>query len=58
MTPACYVDTNGNIVMRILVPSIYYTTIRIDTMRVGNGRLFKLGDLKTKLSLAETVAFS
>ncbi|MCE6979664.1 hypothetical protein EI534_20245 [Pseudomonas frederiksbergensis] len=58
MTPAVYVDTNGNIVMRILVPSIYYTTVRIDTMRVGNGRLFNLGDLKTKLSLAETVVFS
>lgn len=58
MTPACYVDTAGNIVMRILVPNIYFTTIRIDTMRVGNGRLFNLGDLKTKLSLAETVVFS
>nr|WP_225248478.1 hypothetical protein [Pseudomonas tehranensis] len=58
MTPAVYVDTNGNIVMRILIPSIYYTTVRIDTMRVGNGRLFSLGDLKTKLSLADTVVFS
>jgi hypothetical protein len=44
--------------LRILVPNIYYTTIRIDTMRVGNGRLFAVGDLKTKLSLAETVVFS
>ena len=58
MAPAVYVDTNGNIVMRILVPNIYYTTVRIDTMRVGNGRLFNLGDLKSKLSLAETVIFS
>nr|WP_225927518.1 hypothetical protein [Pseudomonas ekonensis] len=58
MTPSVYVDTNGNIVMRILLPSIYYTTVRIDTMRVGNGRLFNLGDLKPKLSLAETVVFS
>lgn len=58
MTPAVYVDTNGNIVMRILVPNIYYTTLRIDTMRVGNGRLFNVGDLTTKLSLAETVVFS
>ncbi|MGE1173732.1 hypothetical protein [Pseudomonas sp. BW7P1] len=58
MTPAVYVDASGNIVMRILVPNIYYTTIRIDTMRVGNGRLFNLGDLKTKLSLAETVSFN
>lgn len=58
MTPAVYVDTNGNIVMRILVPNIYYTTLRIDTMRVGNGRLFNVGDLVTKLSLAETVVFA
>ncbi|MFO2462496.1 hypothetical protein OOJ96_01140 [Pseudomonas sp. 15FMM2] len=57
MTPGIYVDDNGNIVMRILVPSIYFTTLRIDTMRVGNGRLFALGDLKTKLSLTETVVF-
>lgn len=58
MAPAVYVDTNGNIVMRILIPNIYYTTIRIDTMRVGNGRLFNLGDITTKLSLSETVVFS
>lgn len=58
MTPAVYVDANGNIVMRILVPNIYYTTVRIDTMRVGNGRLFNLGDLKTKVSLADTVVFN
>nr|WP_269802884.1 hypothetical protein [Pseudomonas uvaldensis] len=58
MTPAVYVDTSGNIVMRILIPNIYYTTVRIDTMRVGNGRLFNLGDLKTKLSLSDTVVFS
>jgi hypothetical protein len=58
MTPSIYVDTNGNIVMRILIPNIYYTTVRIDTMRVGNGRLFNLGDLVTRLSLAETVIFS
>lgn len=58
MAPAVYVDANGNVVMRILMPNIYYTTIRIDTMRVGNGRLFNVGDLTTKLSLAETVVFN
>lgn len=58
MNPAAYVDANGNIVLRILVPNLYYTTIRIDTMRVGNGRLFNLGDLTTKCSLAQTVVFS
>ncbi|MDA3279894.1 hypothetical protein [Pseudomonas aeruginosa] len=58
MAPSIYVDTNGNIVMRILVPNIYYTTIRIDTMRVGNGRLFNVGDITSKLSLSETVVFA
>ncbi|WP_339532115.1 hypothetical protein [Pseudomonas mucidolens] len=58
MAPAIYVDPNGNVVLRVLVPNIYYTTIRIDTMRVGNGRLFALGDLTPKLSLSETVVFS
>lgn len=57
MTPSVYVDTNGNVVMRILLPNSYYTTCRIDTMRVGNGRLFALGDITTKISLAETVVF-
>ncbi|HGY3000268.1 TPA: hypothetical protein ACNVWI_006293 [Pseudomonas aeruginosa] len=56
-TPAVYKDTAGNVVMRILVPNIYYTTLRIDTMRVGNGRLFNVGEISTKLSLAETVEF-
>lgn len=58
MTPGVYVDTNGNIVMRILIPNVYYTTIRIDTMRVGNGRLFNLGDITTKVSLADKVVFT
>ncbi|HCL4232932.1 TPA: hypothetical protein N2C58_005160 [Pseudomonas aeruginosa] len=56
-SPAVYKDTAGNVVMRILVPNIYYTTLRIDTMRVGNGRLFNVGAITTKLSLAETVEF-
>ncbi|WP_321150232.1 hypothetical protein [Aeromonas jandaei] len=58
MTPDVYKDSNGNVVLRLLIPNIYYTTVRVDTMRVGNGRLFNLGDLKTKLSLSQTVVFS
>lgn len=56
-TPAVYTDSSGNVVMRIFVPYIYYTTLRVDTMRVGNGRLYNVGDIETKLSLAETVEF-
>lgn len=58
MAPALYVDTNGNIVMRILVPNVYYTTIRVDTMRVGNGRLFNVSDITTQMSLSEKVVFN
>lgn len=57
LTPAVYKAANGDIVLRILLPSAYYATIRIDTMRVGNGRLFNVGDLVAKLSLADTVVF-
>lgn len=56
-SPDSYVDANGNIVLRLKIPFIYYTTLRIDTMRVGNGRLFNVGDLVAKLSLAQTVNF-
>lgn len=58
MTPAVYADANGNVVMRILIPNIYYTTVRVDTMRVGNGRLFNVGELKSKLSRTENVVFN
>jgi hypothetical protein len=57
MHPDSYHDQNGNVVLRILLPSAYYTTLCIDTMRVGDGRLFKRGDLKAALSLMEKVVF-
>jgi hypothetical protein len=57
LTPEVYVDTAGNVILRILMPDDYYTTVRVDTMRVGNGRLFKLDDLDVQLSLSATVEF-
>ncbi|KJG55161.1 hypothetical protein UA38_21085 [Photobacterium kishitanii] len=56
-TPASYADSNGNVILRIKCPALYFTTCRVDTMRVGNGRLFNLNDLKAKFSLSETVVF-
>ncbi|WP_279147020.1 hypothetical protein [Photobacterium carnosum] len=56
-TPTSYVDSNGNVILRIKFPSVYYSTCRVDTMRVGNGRLFNVNDLKAKFSLSETVVF-
>lgn len=57
-SPAVYVDTNGNVLLRILLPSSYYATMRMDTMRVGNGRLYAPGDFDVKVSLADTVVFN
>ena len=57
MTPAVYIDTNGNVVVRILVPSIYITTLRIDSMRVGSNPAIAVGEIKSKLSLADKVVF-
>ncbi|EPB5741432.1 hypothetical protein ACRQNN_006085 [Pseudomonas aeruginosa] len=59
MTPDLYVDSNGNVVARLLVPNIYVTTIRVDCMKVGGafGVLFDVGQLVAKLSLSDTVVF-
>lgn len=57
MSPDSYTDSAGNVILRILVPNTYYNTVSIDTMRVGNGRLFNAGDLEVKVSLADTVEF-
>lgn len=57
LSPDSYVDVSGNIILRLKLPSSYYATMRVDTMRVGNGRLFSVGDLVAKLSLADTVVF-
>lgn len=56
-SPTLYTDASGNVVIRLLFPSIYYTTLKIDTMRVGNGRLFNKGDLVARLSLSANVNF-
>ncbi|WP_299005036.1 hypothetical protein [uncultured Shewanella sp.] len=57
LNPSSYADVNGNVILRILLPSSYYTTCRVDTMRVGNGRLFNEGDLEAKFSLEEKITF-
>jgi len=56
-SPTMYKDASGNVVLRLLFTSIYYTTLKIDTMRVGNGRLFEKGDLVARLSLNATENF-
>jgi len=58
LSPTVYVDPNGNVVLRLLFPSIYYTTIHIDTMQVGDGPLFQHGDLEVQYSYSATVTFA
>lgn len=55
--PDSYTDTAGNVILRIKIPDIYYTTIKVDSMKVGNGRLFKLGDLTAEMSLLSELEF-
>ena len=55
LSPDSYTDTAGNVVLRLLLPNSYHSTMAVDTMRVGNGRLFNNGDLDVKLSLSDTV---
>lgn len=57
MTPALYVDTNGNVVARIYCPNAYITAVRIDAMKVGVGAGITAGQIVAKLSLAEKVVF-
>jgi len=57
LSPVMYTDASGNVVLRLLFPSIYYATLKIDTMKVGNGRLFQKGDLIARLSLSATINF-
>jgi len=57
MSPGIYTDASGNVIMRLKFPSIYVTTIRIDTMQVGIGGLFAVGSIQSKLSLTDKVEF-
>jgi hypothetical protein len=57
MFPDSYVDSAGNVILRIKVPVAYYLTVRIETMRVGTGTLFEVGSFDAKVSLTATVEF-
>ncbi|TMO67473.1 hypothetical protein [Pseudoalteromonas aurantia] len=54
-SPHLYKGADGYIYGRLTFTSQYYLTLSIDTMRVGNGRLFKHGDIELIRSDAETL---
>lgn len=50
ITAGQYVGTDSNVYLWFKVPNIYYSTFKIDAMRVGNGTLLTEGDLKLFVS--------
>lgn len=52
-----YLDTNGNVVLSLLFSSVYYLTLEIDSMVVGNGTPIKRGMLDVKYSKSNRVVF-
>ncbi|MDE1465800.1 phage tail protein [Spartinivicinus poritis] len=56
--PAIYNDKNGVVIFSLTFSkSIYYTTVVIDSMRVGNGRQFEHGELKGIISLEKKITY-
>jgi hypothetical protein len=45
-SPALYKGSDGYIYARMHFPSCYYLTVAVDTTRVGNGRLFRRGEIE------------
>ncbi|MNZ54934.1 hypothetical protein D3C78_728470 [compost metagenome] len=56
-TAELYADTNGNIVLSTLFSTMYYMTLEIDSMVVGNGTPIKKGMLQVKYSKSNRVVF-
>ncbi|MBU2714249.1 phage tail protein [Zooshikella sp. WH53] len=56
-SPALYVDKYGNIIFSLFFASIYYTTIVIDSLLVGNGRTIYRGEMKAVLSLQDKIDY-
>ncbi|NOU49527.1 hypothetical protein HG263_03055 [Pseudoalteromonas sp. JBTF-M23] len=54
-TPHVYKGSDGHIYGRLSFTNQYYLTLSVDTMRVGNGRLYKHGDIEIIRSEQETL---
>ncbi|WP_025821939.1 hypothetical protein [Shewanella marina] len=53
--PALYKGSDQMIYARLFFPNNYFLTVTIDTTRVGNGRLFKRGDIEIIKSSSSTL---
>jgi len=50
ITAGQYVGTDSSVYLWFKVPNIYYTTFRLDAMKVGNGTMLKQGDIQLTVS--------
>lgn len=57
LTTAVYKDANNNIVVSILFPSSYFTTIELESMIVGNGVAMRHGDVACIVSKNSAALF-
>ncbi len=55
LAPAQYIGSDGNIYLRFKPASIYYLTISVDSMYVGNGRIVYPGEVTISASTAATL---
>ena len=53
--PALYKGSDNAIYGRLYFPNCYYLTVAVDTLRVGNGRLLRRGDIEIIKSENETL---
>ena len=55
ITAGQYIGSDEHIYLWFKTPSTYFTTIRVDSMRVGNGTLLEEGDVTMIMSLDATL---
>ncbi|MDE1464785.1 phage tail protein [Spartinivicinus poritis] len=56
-SPNIYTDRHGNVILALTFNNIIYTTITIDSMRVGNAIELNKGDITCILSLETTITY-
>lgn len=50
ITAGQYVGTDSHVYLWFKVPNTYYTTFKLDAVRVGNGTMLKQGDVQVTIS--------
>jgi nickel-dependent lactate racemase len=54
-SPTVYTSSDGYVVCRVSLYSIYYTTAVVDSIFVGNGRAFNKGDITVEINTSTNI---